>query len=222
VLGAFSLLAWRLDRLRAQGGLDSIVSRESPFLLNNLFLIAAAFTVFFGTVFPLLSEAVKGVKVSVGAPFFNLVNIPIFLALIFLMGVGPLIAWRSASAENLKRNFLKPVVIGIAWRWRRRASHGPLRVLLDRRRLPPGQPSAPLTRPLTTPPVPGPGSPQEPDQSRAVSAPGRAPGPAARRRWGLSGGSWMPAASGRVMRTGVNVAYGLWADGQRAAESAAR
>jgi len=70
--------------------------------------------------------------------------------------------------------------------------HGPLRVLLDRRRLPPGQPSAPLTRPLTTPPVPGAGSPQELDQSRAVSAPGRAPGPAARRRWGLSGGLGCP------------------------------
>lgn len=114
VLGAFSLLAWRLDRLRAQGELDSIVSRESAFLLNNLFLVAAAFTVFFGTVFPLLSEAVKGTKVSVGAPFFNLVNIPIFLALIFLMGVGPAIAWRRASGENLRRNFLKPVAIGIA------------------------------------------------------------------------------------------------------------
>jgi cytochrome c-type biogenesis protein CcmF len=113
VLGAFSLLAWRLDRLRAQGELDSIVSRESAFLLNNLFLVAATFTVFFGTIFPLLSEAVKGVKVSVGAPFFNLVNIPIFLALIFLMGIGPLIAWRRASAENLRRNFLKPVVAGI-------------------------------------------------------------------------------------------------------------
>jgi cytochrome c-type biogenesis protein CcmF len=114
VLGAFSLLAWRLDRLHAQGELDSIVSRESAFLLNNLFLVAAAFTVFFGTVFPLLSEAVKGTKVSVGAPFFNLVNIPIFLALIFLMGVGPLIAWRRASSENLRRNFLRPLVIGIA------------------------------------------------------------------------------------------------------------
>jgi len=114
VLSAFSLLAWRLDRLRAQGELDSILSRESAFLLNNLFLVAAAFTVFFGTVFPLLSEALQGTKVSVGAPFFNLVNIPIFLALIFLMGVGPLIAWRRASAENLRRNFLKPVLIGIA------------------------------------------------------------------------------------------------------------
>jgi cytochrome c-type biogenesis protein CcmF len=114
MLGAFSLLAWRLERLRGQSELDSIFSRESAFLLNNLFLIAAAFTVFFGTVFPLLSEAIKGQKVSVGAPFFNLVNIPIFLALIFLMGVGPLIAWRRASAENLRRNFLMPVVIGVA------------------------------------------------------------------------------------------------------------
>jgi cytochrome c-type biogenesis protein CcmF len=113
LLGAFSLLAWRTDHLRAQGELDSAVSRESVFLLNNLFLIAATFTVFFGTVFPLLSEAARGVKVSVGAPFFNLVNIPIFLALLFLMGVGPLIAWRRASAENLKRNFLKPVMAGI-------------------------------------------------------------------------------------------------------------
>ncbi len=114
LLGAFSLLAWRLDRLRAQSELDSVLSRESAFLLNNLFLVAIAFTVFFGTVFPLLSEAVKGVKVSVGAPFFNQVNIPIFLGLLFLMGVGPLIAWRRASAENLKRNFLKPVGAGIA------------------------------------------------------------------------------------------------------------
>ncbi len=113
LLGAFSLMAWRFDRLRGQSELDSILSRESAFLLNNVFLLAAAFTVFFGTVFPLLSEAVKGEKVSVGAPFFNLVNIPVFLALLFLMGVGPLIAWRRASAENLRRNFLKPVIAGI-------------------------------------------------------------------------------------------------------------
>ena len=114
LLGSFSLLAWRLDRLRSHSELDSVLSRESAFLLNNLFFVAAAFTVFFGTVFPLLSEAVKGVKVSVGAPFFNLVNIPIFLSLLFLMGIGPLIAWRRASPENLKRNFLRPVGIGIA------------------------------------------------------------------------------------------------------------
>jgi cytochrome c-type biogenesis protein CcmF len=113
LLGSFSLLAWRVERLRGQGDLDSIVSRESVFLLNNVFLVAASFTVFFGTIFPLLTEAARGTKVSVGAPFFNLVNIPLFLSLLFLMGVGPLIAWRRASLESLKRNFLKPVLAGL-------------------------------------------------------------------------------------------------------------
>ena len=113
VLVSLVLIAWRWDTLGAQGELDSVVSRESAFLLNNVLLVAATFTVFFGTVFPLLSEAVRGVKVSVGAPFFNQVNVPLFLSLIFLMGVGPLIAWRRASVENLKRNFLGPVIVGI-------------------------------------------------------------------------------------------------------------
>ena len=114
MLTALGLVAWRWEAFRSQGELDSVVSRESAFLLNNVLLIAAAFTVFFGTVFPLLSEAVRGVKVSVGAPFFNQVNVPLFLSLIFLMGVGPLIAWRRASLESLKRNFLWPVVLGVA------------------------------------------------------------------------------------------------------------
>jgi cytochrome c-type biogenesis protein CcmF len=113
LLTAFGLLVSRWDHLRAQGDLDSILSRESAFLLNNVFLVAASFTVFFGTIFPLLSEAARGVKVSVGAPFFNQVNVPLFLALIFLMGVGPLIAWRRASVENLRRNFLWPIGIGM-------------------------------------------------------------------------------------------------------------
>ena len=113
VLVALGLLAWRWDTLGAQGELDSVVSRESAFLLNNVLLVAATFTVFFGTIFPLVSEALRGVKVSVGMPFFNQVNVPLFLGLIFLMGVGPLIAWRRASLENLKRNFLWPAVIGV-------------------------------------------------------------------------------------------------------------
>jgi cytochrome c-type biogenesis protein CcmF len=113
MLTALGLLAWRWDALHAQGQLDSIVSRESAFLLNNVLLVAATFTVFFGTVFPLLSEAVRGVKVSVGAPFFNQVNVPLFLSLVFLMGVGPLIAWRRASPNNLRRNFFLPVAAGV-------------------------------------------------------------------------------------------------------------
>jgi len=113
LLTSFSLLAWRMDRLKGQGELDSIVSRESVFLLNNVFLVAASFAVFFGTIFPLLYEAVWQEKVSVGGPYFNTINIPLFLGLIFLMGVGPLIAWRRASMESLRRNFLKPVLAGV-------------------------------------------------------------------------------------------------------------
>jgi len=114
LLTALGLLAWRWDALGAQGALDSVVSRESAFLQQRHAGRGAAFTVFFGTVFPLLSEALRGVKVSVGAPFFNQVNVPLFLGLIFLMGVGPLIAWRRASVDNLRRNFLGPVLTGVA------------------------------------------------------------------------------------------------------------
>ncbi|MGH7418052.1 MAG: heme lyase CcmF/NrfE family subunit, partial [Candidatus Rokuibacteriota bacterium] len=114
VLAALALIAWRWDTLGAQGELDSVISRESAFLLNNVMLVAATFTVFFGTVFPLLAEAVRGEKVSVGAPFFNQVNVPLFLALIFLMGVGPFIAWWQASLQHLTRNFLVPVAVGAA------------------------------------------------------------------------------------------------------------
>ena len=113
LLFSLSLLAWRGEKLRAQGELDSLISRESAFLLNNLLLVAVAFTVFLGTIFPLIAEAVRGTKMSVGTPFFNRVTIPLFLALIFLMGVGPLIAWRRASSAALRRHFLWPLVIGI-------------------------------------------------------------------------------------------------------------
>jgi cytochrome c-type biogenesis protein CcmF len=113
ILLSLGLLAWRWETLGAQGELDSVVSRESAFLLNNVLLVAATFTVFFGTIFPLVSEALRGVKVSVGMPFFNQVNVPLFLGLIFLMGIGPLIAWRRASLDNLKRNFLWPAIVGV-------------------------------------------------------------------------------------------------------------
>jgi cytochrome c-type biogenesis protein CcmF len=108
LLSSFGLLAYRSDRLKGQPELDSMVSRESAFLLNNIVLVSALFTVFLGTIFPLLSEAVAGVQVSVGGPYFNSVTVPLFLLLVFLMGVGPIIAWRKASWDNLKRNFLWP------------------------------------------------------------------------------------------------------------------
>ncbi len=114
LLASFGLLAWRADRLRGQPELDSPVSRESAFLLNNVVLVAALFTIFLGTIFPLLAEAVTGVKVSVGAPYFNGITAPLFLVLVFLMGVGPLIAWRKASLDNLRRNVLWPAAAALA------------------------------------------------------------------------------------------------------------
>ncbi len=108
LIASFGLLAYRADLLKEQPELDSMVSRESAFLLNNIVLVSALFTIFLGTIFPLISEAVAGVQVSVGAPYFNSVTVPLFLFLVFLMGVGPIIAWRRASWDNLKRNFLWP------------------------------------------------------------------------------------------------------------------
>ncbi len=114
LLSSLGLLAWRSDQLRGQPELDSVVSRESAFVLNNVVFVSALFTIFLGTIFPLLSEAVAGVQVSVGAPYFNSVTAPLFLLLVFLMGVGPLIAWRRASWDNLKRNFTWPTAASLA------------------------------------------------------------------------------------------------------------
>ncbi|MBI2958274.1 MAG: heme lyase CcmF/NrfE family subunit [Chloroflexi bacterium] len=113
VVGALGLIWHRLPNLKSENQLDSLVSRESSFLFNNVILVGAAFAVFLGTVFPLISEAVRGVKVTVGPPFFNTVTAPIFLVLIALMGVCPLIGWRRASRDNLLRNFLYPFAIAV-------------------------------------------------------------------------------------------------------------
>jgi Cytochrome c biogenesis factor len=107
------LILSRLDYLKSEAHLESIVSRESSFLFNNLILLASCFAVLWGTLFPVITEAIMGEKVSVGAPFFNRVNIPIGLFLLFLTGVGPLIAWRRSSLESLKRAFLWPTVAAV-------------------------------------------------------------------------------------------------------------
>src|SRR2546427_11119595 len=90
-----------------------MVSREAGFLFNNLLLVGIAFSVLWGTLFPILSEAIQGTKVTVGPPFFNQVNIPLGLALLALTGIGPLIAWRRASLPNLQRQFAVPVTAGV-------------------------------------------------------------------------------------------------------------
>ncbi len=98
------------DHLKSENKLESLVSRESSFLFNNMILLAACFTVLWGTLFPVLSEYVQGSKVTVGAPFYNRVNIPIGLFLLFLTGIGPLLAWRSTSLRSIRRNFVLPVI----------------------------------------------------------------------------------------------------------------
>jgi len=98
------------SHLRTEHKLESLISRESSFLFNNLLLLVACFTVLWGTLFPVLSEWVQGTKVTVGPPFFNRVNVPVALLLLLLTAVGPLLAWRRTSVESLKRNFLWPAI----------------------------------------------------------------------------------------------------------------
>ena len=110
---SFTLLYTRWPQLEADVRLESVVSREAAFLFNNLLFIGIAFSVLWGTLFPILSEAVRGTKITVGPPFFNKVNVPLGLLLIILTGIGPLIAWRKASSANLKRQFVWPVAAGV-------------------------------------------------------------------------------------------------------------
>jgi len=113
LLFSFGMFLYRMNDLETENSFDSILSRESAFIFNNLLFLGAAFAVFLGTIFPILSEAVTGSKILVGSPYFNRVNVPIALVLIFLMGVGPLISWRKASFKNLVKNFLYPILLGI-------------------------------------------------------------------------------------------------------------
>jgi cytochrome c-type biogenesis protein CcmF len=110
---AFTLLYTRWPLLEADVKLESMLSREAAFLFNNLLLVGIAFSVLWGTLFPILSELVRGTKITVGVPFFNRVNIPLGLLLLALTGIGPLIAWRKASSANLKRQFIAPVSAGL-------------------------------------------------------------------------------------------------------------
>ena len=101
------------DYLASENHLDSMISRESSFLFNNLLFLVACIAVLSGTLFPVFSEWFTGNRISVGAPYFNRVNIPIGLLILFLTGVGPLLAWRKTSTEGLKKNFGWPLLIGL-------------------------------------------------------------------------------------------------------------
>jgi cytochrome c-type biogenesis protein CcmF len=113
VLTAFAIVK-NLRYLKSEVKLESVVSRESSFLFNNLILLASCFAVLWGTLFPVVMEAVTGEKETIDAPYYIRVNVPIALFLIFLTGVGPLIAWRKSSVDSLKRAFRIPTIIGAA------------------------------------------------------------------------------------------------------------
>ena len=111
---SLALLMGRSAALGSTGRLAGGASRETVFLLNNLVLTVFTFTVLLGTVYPLVAEAVRGVKVSVGAPFFNRMTLPLIVALLFLLGVGPALPWRAASREELRERFLVPALAALA------------------------------------------------------------------------------------------------------------
>lgn len=107
-------IAIRLPYLKSEVKLESVLSRESSFLFNNLILLASCFAVLWGTLFPVVMEALTGEKETIDAPYYNRVNVPIALFLIFLTGVGPLIAWRKSSFASLKKSFTMPAIVGLA------------------------------------------------------------------------------------------------------------
>ncbi len=113
ILGRAYLVVSRQDTLKAEHRLDSLLSREAIFLFNNLVLVALTFVILFLTFFPLIAEALTGTKRAIGPPLFDRFAVPLTIGLVFLSGVGPVIAWRKANAENVRRNFVVPIVVGV-------------------------------------------------------------------------------------------------------------
>ena len=114
LVGSVALLVTRLPLLRSAHSLESYLSREAIFLFNNLLLVGLAFAVFWGTMFPILSEAARGRRITVGQGYYEQVATPIAIALLVLTGVGPLIAWRKSSAAQLRRRFVVPLAVAAA------------------------------------------------------------------------------------------------------------
>jgi cytochrome c-type biogenesis protein CcmF len=112
--GSIWLVVWRRAQLRSEAQLDSLLSREAVFLLQNLVLVGMVFVIFWVTFFPLISEAITGTKVSVGPPAFRPFIVPLALILVLLSGIGPIIAWRRVTAANLRRSFSFPLAAAAA------------------------------------------------------------------------------------------------------------
>ncbi|TMC44231.1 MAG: heme lyase CcmF/NrfE family subunit [Chloroflexi bacterium] len=104
------LLLWRSARLRDAGPIGAPLSREAIFLFQNVLFMAATLTVLLGTLYPLVAEAISGAQLSIGGPYFDRVEVPVALALLFLMGIGPQLPWHGASRATLERQFTAPIV----------------------------------------------------------------------------------------------------------------
>ena len=113
VIVPFAVFFWRYNKLKSDRDLDSMLSREAAFLINNLLLLAIAFVTLWGTVYPLLSQLFTGEEITLARPFYDQLNGPIFLALIFLMGVGPMLPWRQATWNAVRRSLLVPSIAAV-------------------------------------------------------------------------------------------------------------
>lgn len=113
LFGSLGLLYYHKNELKSEAEIEYLVSKEGTFLLNNLLLVGSTFAIFLGTVFPAISEVVRGVKIGVGTAYFNLVNGPIFLAIVLLAGICALIGWQQASIKKLLLNFLLPFIVAL-------------------------------------------------------------------------------------------------------------
>jgi cytochrome c-type biogenesis protein CcmF len=113
VFGSIALVVSRLDALRSENRLDSLLSRESVFILNNLVLVLLCLAIFWGTFFPLIAEALTGERKSIGPPWFDRFTVPLTLVLVLLSGIGPVIAWRRATWANVRRAFAVPTAFGV-------------------------------------------------------------------------------------------------------------
>ena len=113
LIGAFAVFFWRYNRLRSAAPLESRLSREAAFLLNNVLFLMIALVTLWGVVYPLVTDVFQGVTVTVGRPYFDIIAGPLFLALVALMGVGPLLPWRRASGGGLLRLLRFPIIVGV-------------------------------------------------------------------------------------------------------------
>ena len=108
VIVPFVIFFWRYPLLKSAQNLDSMLSREAAFLVNNLLLLAIAFVTLWGTVYPLISRLTSGEEITVARPFYDQVNGPLMLGLVFLMGIGPMLPWRRANWASIRRALAVP------------------------------------------------------------------------------------------------------------------